>query len=328
MLIVVSIMMILMAAGASVMRPAGDSRRIREAARAVNIYLSSARNRAMETGRPCGVMLRRFSDTVPCAMNMDQCEVPPCYCGDTEQSVATVRSAGIGTATATLDNNDAPINLLRQYDLIQFNGQGPHYTITNSNDVSTGYILYTPGTTVLTLTYDSTQGQLVPWDTTPRTVSYRIYRSPVKGAATPLQLPAATVVDLDASGVDPPPPQAPPAPANRFSDTNGDVIILFSPNGSINCIYTAGNQYFVTQPIFLLVGKRERMLNMFQPNNTDEQTMMNYQDLNNLWVVINPQTGLINSEPVAAPLASDDTLAKAIDTARGLAREGLGMGGK
>ena len=61
MLVVVTIMMLLVAVSATAFRPANDSRRIREAARAINVYLGSARNRAMETGRPCGVIFRRFS---------------------------------------------------------------------------------------------------------------------------------------------------------------------------------------------------------------------------------------------------------------------------
>ncbi len=85
MLVVVTIMMILVAVGASQMRPASELRRIREAARAINVYLSTARNRAMETGRPCGVIFHCFGPTVPCAMTADQCEVPPCYAGDTER---------------------------------------------------------------------------------------------------------------------------------------------------------------------------------------------------------------------------------------------------
>ena len=63
MLIVIGIMLIMVAAAATLMQPASESRRIREAARSINIYLSSARNQAMETGRPCGVTFRNFSPT-------------------------------------------------------------------------------------------------------------------------------------------------------------------------------------------------------------------------------------------------------------------------
>ena len=67
MLVVVAIMMVLVAAAATRMRPASEARRIRESARALNVYLGSARNRAMETGRPCGVILHRFISGTPLA---------------------------------------------------------------------------------------------------------------------------------------------------------------------------------------------------------------------------------------------------------------------
>ncbi|MCX5654103.1 MAG: hypothetical protein NTY65_05575, partial [Planctomycetota bacterium] len=212
----ISILMILAAAAANVMRPALDGRRIREAARAVNVYLSSARNRAMETGRPCGVMLRRFGGT-PAVMNLDQCEVPPCYAGDTEQSLATVTCNGT-TITATLCSADSPDNLLRFGDFIQFNCQGPCYPITTPSPG--GFITSSGANWVLTC---DTGGQLVPWPASwpPSSpgVPYRIYRTPVKGAAAPLQLPASSVIDLDFSGTD----------LVTFGSVQ-DVMILFAPN--------------------------------------------------------------------------------------------------
>ena len=322
MLIVVSIMMLLVVAAATTFRPATESRRIREAARAINVYLSSARNRAMETGRPCGVMLRRFavSTTPPvgCVMTLDQCEVPPCYCGDTEQSTARVQyDATANEIIATLCTSDSPDNLLRNLDLIQFNYQGPCYSIKNLN--SPDYIIASSGTWEL---HCDATGQWVPWPTAPPfpSVPYRIFRTPVKGAAAPLQLPASAVVDLEASGID--------GGASFSPATNpGDVMILFAPNGSVDRVYIIGDPsspYVVTNPIFLLVGKRERVGTTFYaaPNETQ---MTNYQDLNNIWVVINPQTGLINSEPVGSSTAS---IPQSVADARDLAREGQGMGGK
>ena len=93
MLIAITIMVMLMALAATTILPATESRRSREAARALNVYLGSARNRAMETGRPCGVIFHRFG-TLACSMSIDQCEVPPCYCGETEQSAAVTLPGG------------------------------------------------------------------------------------------------------------------------------------------------------------------------------------------------------------------------------------------
>ena len=319
MLVVVTIMMILVAVSATAFRPANNSRRIREAARAINVYLSSARNRAMETGRPCGVILRRFNGTST-VMNLDQCEVPPSYCGDTTGAAMQFTSvsppaSGFVTVQATPTPPGSFNSSIVSGGLIQFNCQGPSYQIT-------------PATTdtQLTATLDVSLGQAVPWVAFFPTVPYVIYRSPVKGAATPLQLPAATVVDIGASSID-------DSKNNFFSNaTSGsDTTILFNPNGSIDRVFIPGvtnSPFYATQSIFLLVGSQERVNNPFVQNNSNEPTFTNYQDANNLWVVINSQTGLVTTGPVAAPSASDSTMAAAINTARALARDSQGMGGK
>ncbi len=61
MLIVITIMLMLVTVGLTMMRPDVEGRRIREAARSLNVYLSSARNRAIETGTPCGVTFHNFA---------------------------------------------------------------------------------------------------------------------------------------------------------------------------------------------------------------------------------------------------------------------------
>ena len=280
MLIVISILMILAAAAANVMRSTMDGRRVREAARAVNVYLSSARNRAMETGRPCGVILRRFNGT-PAVMNLDQCEVPACYCGDLESSTAKVSSSG-ATVTAILDAAP-PAGVVNSGDLIQFNYQGPLYTIA------------APGATITASL--TSQDQAIPW--TGQSVPYRIFRSPGKVAAgplqaQPLQLPAASIVDLNASSVDGGP---------FFSTSATDVKITFLPNGSVDRVYINDIPFPVTQTIFLLIGKNEKLGS-------------NEQDMTNFWVAINPQTGLVTTDMVA----SGDS--------RQYVRDAQGMGGK
>jgi type II secretory pathway pseudopilin PulG len=329
MLVVVTIMMLLIAAAATRMRPATEARRIREAARALEVYLGSARNRAMETGRPCGVVLHRFMaglTPTSAVMNLDQCEVPPCYSGDTTDaamqftSVSTV--AGLLTVQTTTPSSSFNNNIVFLGDLIQFDFQGPLFQITAVNVVL--------GNVVLTATLDVSQGQLVPWSTASPPVPYRIYRLPsssgattFKGHAQPLQLPTSTVVDLAPSGID-----GAATPFDTFDPSTGnanyghDVAIVFSPNGSIYGAYYVGrSSTSVTQPIFFLLGKRERIPPPAYVA-TDPTTWANWQDLTNLWVVVNPQTGLVTSGEVAVGGAAG------ISGARVLARDAQGMGGK
>ena len=85
-LVVVSIMLMLAAYALPKLAPMARERKVREAARSVNVFLSRARSRAIETGRPCGVVFQRFNDTAGdplsnAATMLYQAEVPPPYAG-------------------------------------------------------------------------------------------------------------------------------------------------------------------------------------------------------------------------------------------------------
>ena len=85
-------MVIVMGLAATMMRPDLDGRRAREAARSVNVYLASARNRAMETGRDCGVILHRRSPRACLPpLSIDQVEVPPTFAGQNIGAVVRVQ---------------------------------------------------------------------------------------------------------------------------------------------------------------------------------------------------------------------------------------------
>ena len=90
-LVVITIILILLVLVARRLKPAIESRRVREAARAIAVYISSARNMAMSTGRPCGIL---FSPT-----KLQQIEAPTPYTGEFTSATATVswnQSAGTG----------------------------------------------------------------------------------------------------------------------------------------------------------------------------------------------------------------------------------------
>lgn len=318
-LVTVTIMLMLVAAAATMMHPDVEGRRIREATRQLNIYLSSARNRAMETGRPCGVILHNFG-APGFAMTLDQCEEPPDNGGEVENATIQVQLVTPGTIRATALAGSLRPDLVASGDQIQFGYQGLMYQITNVADVG--------GDVVLTATYDA--NQLVPWPLPAASlnVPYRIIRSPMgtntttfKSAAQPLQLPAATVVDLYASGT-----------GNGYFGAApfDDIAILFMPNGSVGTVYISGIANPVTDSIFLLIGKRERMSNnavtLVAPASDNEDRWANCQDGGNLWVVINPQTGLITSESITPSAAT--AVGTAINQSRALAREAQGMGGR
>jgi type II secretory pathway pseudopilin PulG len=327
MLIAITIMVMLMALAATTIVPATESRRAREAARALNVYLGAARNRAMETGRPCGVILHQFGG-LACSMSIDQCEVPPCYCGETETAAVTLQLTTLTTISVNFFDGGQPSGLLtgfaRPGDLIQFNCQGPYYSILGSPNTvdGNGFVTTVASSPISVTVADVSQNSLVPWPTPSATslpVPYRIFRAPMKGAGSALQLPAAAVVDFTASGVD----------GGALFNAGGDVTILFSPNGGVDRLYANGTFGPVSQTIFLLVGKRERVSNTFvaAPAPANQSSWPNYQDLDNIWVTVNPQTGLVVTDQVAASTTAMDP-ASAINAARTLARDAQGMGGK
>ena len=140
---VISIMLIVTVIAVPAMKPALENRKIREAARAVNVYLGSARNHAIELGRPVGVLfLRDPTQGNPC-LTLQQVEIPPPYAGDFANSTANVyvsgsaltltappptpcRSPTIRPSTPTICNGG---------DYIQFGYQGPLYLTSPSSDV-------------------------------------------------------------------------------------------------------------------------------------------------------------------------------------------------
>ncbi len=348
-LVVISIMVIMMGLAATLMRPDLEGRRTREAARALNVYISSARNRAIETGRPCGFILHRFSVAVPAALSMDQCETPPTFAGSNVTSVVRVQDWSNSTTSfsgstvlkvqvrGTNGASDFYKNLLHRGDLVQLNGQGPWYTIgldsknTNPADfplVGAGSniasyddmtsIDFTVGTDPngdgwiedkwLTLWLPAVYTQQTPWPkagaTWSQPVAFSVLRQaqPTRGAETPLQLPAGAVVDLVWSGCSAAAPLS-LSPALSGGATAGDVTILFGPTGSITSVSIANDQgspYQPTQPIYLLIGKREKIGANVLAGNTNPATMTNWQDLNNVWVSINQQSGFVSTRSITA----------------------------
>jgi len=149
-----------------------------------------------------------------------------------------------------------------------------------------------------------------------RPVSFQIHRRPEPSGAMPVRLPSGTVIDLASSGTDSmalrgtPPAFIPvdhnPATADVIEDPT-PVIILFSPDGRVSRVIYERDQAAVTEPIYFLIGRWERMPAVAstprgQPLADDG--LYNWQDLTNFWLVVNPNTGLA----LVAPLSGDGVL--------------------
>ena len=144
-LVVVTIMLLLAAFAIPTIRPLTEGRRIREATRAIDVFLTQAKTRATVIQRPVGVVFERFRQldangnpvyhTEACNV-LRMVEIPPPYAGDFIDSRVRIQnwttSAGnyivlkVMVQYLSLSNG-----LLRRGDCIQFNYQGPIYTIIN-----------------------------------------------------------------------------------------------------------------------------------------------------------------------------------------------------
>jgi prepilin-type N-terminal cleavage/methylation domain-containing protein len=343
MLIVVTIIAILMGITLRTIRPTGD-RRTREAARAVNVYLSSARNLAMDLGRPCGVIFRRATgtNTPSASITLDQCEVPPPYAGDVINAAVKVQTISTSPITLRIQIrlNDFSDRLIRIGDLMQIDHKGLYYELSSNSNFpldSDGFIQFSSGTDTngdgwidsnyLILSNPEMPVQTLSWPvgSWSNPVAFQILRQPdrTRSSVQSLQLPAGTVVDLDFSGTD----------SQSFTGTH-EVKIIFSGNGSVEGYYFNG-KHPVTDPIFLLIGSRSRVRDFVNnpPTGSNSNELPNWADLSSLWITINNQTGLVatseNSTYAGAPNWADpSTWLPFIIQTRKYAQESQSMGGR
>ncbi len=332
-LVVVSILLILTVVAVPMITPSAESRRMREAARQINVYLGIARAKAMETSRAHGVIFKRESGLNQACTTLFLAEVPPPYAGDTFDTKLQLQSLGGGQYRAYKDPNDTNqwINqdLVEVGDLIQFRGQGPMYRIAAMQDLGGN-----PDLDQLTLTLDQpTWVAEVPWPSQPSyspPMAFQIFRQPVPTMAESLQLPTSIAIDTRWSGI------GTDASGNR-TDTfrpaddadNEPVIVMFSPKGEVERVYCRRYSTWPTgtweggrpvEPLYLLVGRQERVATTVTNPPAPEDGLWNWQDTTNLWIAINPQTGLVRAMEVA-------NAASLVDSRR-IARTGQSMGGK
>jgi type II secretory pathway pseudopilin PulG len=270
-LVAVTIILILLAAAAPRLKLGKDSKAVREAARAVNVFVSNARQHAVETQRSCCVVIRGSTITPGGATNLTWAEVPPPYSGNEQTAAARVSTSG-GGLQADLGVFDP--KQIQPGDQMQFNFQGPWYRVSAVG-----------GQSVTLSTADLPPGQMVPWTNTPSPpVPYKVRRQVAnlaKGGLETvawLQLPPGTLVDLGASGS---------GSKSGVTPFGGDVSIMFSPSGGVEAVNNAAPG----EKVFLLVGRRENMVG--------GAVLTNIKDVNNFWVTIQSKTGAISTVQVA-----------------------------
>jgi len=289
-LVVIAIMLGMAAVTIPQLQPAMETRRMREAGRSVATYFGSARTKALETGRPCGVTIEPLRNSkgivVPGSNScivLRQSLVPLPFGGWSTNSVGRIQMTSYNPTSGTATfNADIPVNkkLVNPGDLIQFNLQGPFYEITSVSD---------DGGTPSKLSLDVSNGQLLPWpeNSWSQGMKFKIYRRPVPSLAKVQQMPPMTAIDLGYSGTK--------STLSAFSGQNLPITIVFSPNGSIDKMYVGDAAPTpVTEPIYLLVGQLDRAIG------ANPSDIPNWKDPKCMWIKLSPKTGAITSSACAA----------------------------
>jgi prepilin-type N-terminal cleavage/methylation domain-containing protein len=298
-LVVISIMVALLAFAVPRIALDRTERRIRAASDIVVAALNTARYRAIETGRPCGVLFEEDLDWEGSCRVLKQVEVPPPFAGlsyDSKMQLTNIPSTdGHAWYKATVSFDDIGQDLVSSGDRIQFNHKGHWYRIHSKTDNKTAMTSDLVFISVLPVPH------VPPF---PYPVEYSIQTRPTVTYDPPSVLPDGAAVDLVASGF-----------AEKLFDVGGSITILFNPNGEVQSLYyldpTGRKQERIQSPIYLLVGQSANVPKPFPPAevgrvfgkakpDVEEEKKPNWQILKSRWVQILPSSGDVKAALNAA----------------------------
>jgi len=321
-LVVVFVLVAITAAALQVYTPSAEERRVREAARGVNTFFSVARARAISSGRPVGVQIRRLPDPAPgdpnrfslAGVNLVYVEMPEPYSGSTTLSTIELHYVvaesdppnGVYSIEGRpgLSGPGFDTRFVKPNDFIRFGHQGYLYQITNA-------------TSSRIFARINTGGGPLPWPpsttgwSTP--VPFSVIRQPAfiggtnegrirAGSADTYELPRGTVIDLSASAI----PGLDWDGNTDKSDINADITIMFSPSGGIAGVYGPGESASgapVLGTVHLMIGFGDRFATDLNPATADlSDNRENFRHPDALWVSIGSMTGQVNTFE-NAPLA-------------------------
>ena len=153
-LVVVAIILFAAAVFVPRLKPMMDHSKVREAARVIQLYLSTARNQAMSTGRSCGVMIEPLPSDTGCSMTLTQVETPAPYGGDLLGSTATVTLPQNGSQLATITLSSSASIPIHYGDLVQVGYQGFWMNVITQNNavLPAGTTTFTAQKSILTAT--------------------------------------------------------------------------------------------------------------------------------------------------------------------------------
>jgi len=338
-LIVIFIMVILVSITLPTVKRVMEDGNVREASRQFNAYLAMAKARALQTGRPCGIMLRcdlpvgitadpplpgiGFPDwTQRIVTQMYLAEVPPPYSGSTMGAVGKIWPGGpAGLRIFDSSSGELPYvaSLVEEgeFFLVRFNFKGEWYRCLRGIGPNAGIFAF----------LDNTSMTKPPGynDTNPAGGSpFQILRMP-RRIGNPLELSTGTCIDLAYSGIGPsnlpsqtiqygmyptplgnPPaglfPGTPPAPPRLQY-----LTVMFQPDGGIESVFL--NNYFFAPAttVHFLVGRSDKVNPPYGSSthgtgvNMYDPNTSNLADPLSLWVSVSRTTGNVNTSENSPP---------------------------
>jgi prepilin-type N-terminal cleavage/methylation domain-containing protein len=318
-LVVVAIMLTLIIAVAPNLATTAEARRSREAARMVSSFVAKAQSRAVGRREWSGFMLAAINASSLAAVDLFLVDVPPVYRGDTVPAVLTITGSTATTRTVSgttgqlaFSGTSAGEAGVRPNDLIRFNGSGPYYQIDAGNNAVTGTSIRFELRGFGSGADEDAGFQLhnTPWPPAGVPLAFEVLRQPVP-AGSPLSLGESRAVDLRWSGVGPPTlavgsltfsdsyrPFAITA-TDAVATSGASTSVLFDGTGRLRQAIcqsgTTTRRIAVTGPVYLLIGRADRVAQDFVASPTDDSAGANWQYPDSFWVAIDPATGVVKT---------------------------------
>ncbi|MDC0936218.1 type II secretion system protein [Pirellulales bacterium] len=292
-LVVITILTTLVAGVIPLLSPNNDVRKLREASRGLQAFITASQSAAARTGRPHGIAFRETSQDSGVAIELFQLEVPPAFAGFSPYSSVRLNfpplsvegtiTFGQGVYSGFVPDDasaptEIPPGMIRVGDVIRVAGYNYRIVVRTNTTVQLidGVPFVQPTQLVDADWVGRTEGDLTPDGARP----YQIFRQPVNSTASPFQLPRAIGVDLVASGpnaVIPNSPDVDRPPQFGFTSIvsplltalNGGtktafshaspitVGVMFEPSGQMGDVYINGERFDAFTQLHLLLGRVE-----------------------------------------------------------------------
>lgn len=312
----------------------------------VSSFVAKAQSRAVGRREWSGFMLAAINASSLAAVDLFLVDVPPVYRGDTVPAVLTI--TGSTTTTRTVSGTTGQLTFsgtsageagLRANDLIRFNGSGPYYQIDAGGNAVTGTsIRFEPRGFDSGADEDAGfQLHNTPWPPAGVPLAFEVFRQPVT-AGSPLSLGESRAVDLRWSGVGPP---TLTVGLQTFSDsyrpfainatdavaTSGaSTAVLFDGTGRLRQVVCQSGattrRIAVTGPVYLLIGRADRVAQDFVVSPTDDSAGANWQYPDSFWVAIDPATGVVKTAECTPNAAGTTDLERCVNS-QALIRQSL-----